>query len=485
MAAAGKSLTSRRPRASACSTSLGVQTPGSIGMPWPSTWSTTAGLNPGATRKDAPPAIAASACAVVRMVPAPTRIAGTRARIASIAATAASERKVISAQVSPPARSASATGTASSGRASVITGTTPAARRAAVRSISGQHAVEVRVVEQAAAEGGSVAVERPADALVERRLCPGPERVDDRASVEGVRKGQRSIVERDPAAGRGLIRLDRVDDVGDAERAAAEVVDGSTFERGACRPEEGLRRVVGELELVPAVEVDVVRAPGGRRDHRDGRLRRDTLVPSGTVHGVRPQPDARDPIVLPEDPRGLLVGDLVDAVMGGGEELRVRAEDRFLVMTLRAVDGRAARVDDALDAEAPGQLEDRDRAGDVHLGAPDWVRRAERELHRGQVDDPVDPVATRRGFEGRDVRDVRGHEADLVTLGVGQDQPEAIVSPAGGQDDDRDVLLHEVPDDPRTDAARAAGHEDALVGHGVPSLAPASSIPGTAQPTTS
>jgi len=88
-----------------------------------------------------------------------------------------------------------------------------------------------------------------------------------------------------------------------------------TPERGAGRPEEGLRRVVGELELVPAVEGDVVRTPGGSGDHGQRRLGRHALVATRAVHGVGPEPDARDPVALPVDPGALFVGELVDAVL--------------------------------------------------------------------------------------------------------------------------------------------------------------------------
>lgn len=95
-------------------TSVGVQTPGTIGTPCSSAKSTTAGAKPGVTMKPAPAASAASACARVTTVPAPTRMSGTDLAIASIAWAAEAVRKVISAQGSPASTRARASGTASS-----------------------------------------------------------------------------------------------------------------------------------------------------------------------------------------------------------------------------------------------------------------------------------------------------------------------------------------------------------------------------------
>src|SRR5664280_1205700 len=73
------------PRARFASISLGVATPGIIGIPSCRARSTTAGFVPGDTRNWAPAAIAARPWATLRTVPAPTSSEGTSVRRRSIA----------------------------------------------------------------------------------------------------------------------------------------------------------------------------------------------------------------------------------------------------------------------------------------------------------------------------------------------------------------------------------------------------------------
>ena len=122
-ASAGKNLRTDRPQASASVTSVGVQTPGTTGMPRSRAKSTTAGSKPGATMKLAPARTAASAWATDSTVPAPTRSSGTPVAMAAIAAAAASVRNVISAHGRPASTSVRASGTASSARGIATTGT--------------------------------------------------------------------------------------------------------------------------------------------------------------------------------------------------------------------------------------------------------------------------------------------------------------------------------------------------------------------------
>ncbi len=148
------------------------------------------------------------------------------------------------------------------------------------------------------------------------------------------------------AGGRGRHPLDRRDDLVHAELLPTQAVHGRTGQPGTGRRDERLGRIVGELELVRAAEVDVIRAAGRGRDHRQRRLRRHALVAARAVDQVRSKADARDAGSLPEDPRALLVGHLEHAVVRGREEFRVRAEHGLTVVTLRSVHRGAARVDE-------------------------------------------------------------------------------------------------------------------------------------------
>src|SRR5450432_591398 len=118
---AGKNLTTSMPNSSAARMSVGVATPGNTGTPAARHQVTTAALTPGDTMNDAPAVTASSACATVNTVPAPTSRSRSRAN-ASIAATAAGVRSVISMRDRSPARTAAPSGRAAAGSSSTTTG---------------------------------------------------------------------------------------------------------------------------------------------------------------------------------------------------------------------------------------------------------------------------------------------------------------------------------------------------------------------------
>ena len=131
---AGKNLTKSRPRAIACSISLGVCVPGVTGIPLSRQYFTTSGLRPGLTINLAPHSTARSTCSVVRTVPAPTRISGNSSTIFLITSAAAAVRNVTSAQGRPPSTSALARGAASFASSNTTTGTIPIFLNSALKS---------------------------------------------------------------------------------------------------------------------------------------------------------------------------------------------------------------------------------------------------------------------------------------------------------------------------------------------------------------
>src|SRR6185312_3317659 len=105
--------------------------------------------------------------------------------------------------------------------------------------------------------------------------------------------------------------------------------------RRARRLHEGTRDVGCVVELRPAAERDAVLLAADGCIDRERRAGGHALVAAGAVDAERPQPDAGDAVVLPVDPPGALVRQLVDAVE------RARVELAVLV-----VYGRGARVGD-------------------------------------------------------------------------------------------------------------------------------------------
>ena len=85
----------------------------------------TSGSKPGATMKDAPAAIARSACSVVSTVPAPSSISGISSWILRMHSSAHAVRKVTSAAGRPPSARALHRGRASSTLLKAITGIMP------------------------------------------------------------------------------------------------------------------------------------------------------------------------------------------------------------------------------------------------------------------------------------------------------------------------------------------------------------------------
>ena len=122
---AGKNLTTSNPSSIACSISLGVTTPGVTGIFFSRQYFTTFGFSPGLTMNLAPAETARSTCSVVRTVPAPTTMSGYSDVMMRIDSSAASVRKVTSAQARPPSQSAFARGAASFASSSTTTGTIP------------------------------------------------------------------------------------------------------------------------------------------------------------------------------------------------------------------------------------------------------------------------------------------------------------------------------------------------------------------------
>ena len=123
-ASAGKNFMIVTPRASACSISVGVMTPGMNGSPSRPASFTTSGFRPGATPKATPASLARRRFSTPRTVPAPSMSAGRSRAIRAITSPAAAVRKVISATGRPPSIRASASGSAASTESMAITGTT-------------------------------------------------------------------------------------------------------------------------------------------------------------------------------------------------------------------------------------------------------------------------------------------------------------------------------------------------------------------------
>ena len=122
---AGKNFTTSSPNSIAFAISLGVTTPGVIGIFFSMQYVTIFGSSPGLTMNSAPAAMARSTCSVVRTVPAPTTISGNSVFMMRIDSSAASVRKVTSAHARPPSQSALARGAAFAASSSTTTGTIP------------------------------------------------------------------------------------------------------------------------------------------------------------------------------------------------------------------------------------------------------------------------------------------------------------------------------------------------------------------------
>ena len=125
MASAGKNLTTSRPYSSACCISVGVSTPGIIGMDLPMQYSTTFTLKPGETIKRAPASITLLASATVSTVPAPTSMSGKNFTMRSTTCTAVCVRRVTSITGKPFSLSVCASGTALFSSSTMATGRIP------------------------------------------------------------------------------------------------------------------------------------------------------------------------------------------------------------------------------------------------------------------------------------------------------------------------------------------------------------------------
>ena len=120
------------------------------------------------------------------------------------------------------------------------------------------------------------------------------------------------IVESDLCAGHEL--FDRGDDFGHRDVRTSEVEDRGTVRRRPRGRDEGSRDIRGVLELCSASERDVVRLPRDRGGDRLGGTCGHTLVTPGPVDDEGAKAQARESVVLPEDPGDALGRDLVDAV---------------------------------------------------------------------------------------------------------------------------------------------------------------------------
>ena len=145
LSSAGKNFITLHPCSNASSISVGVHTPGANESPASRAAVTTRGFIPGATPNAAPAALASRTCSTVRIVPAPTIISGTSARIRRKASIATGVRSVNSTQSTPPASNALATGTAASTDSKINTANTPLASNRLTKDSSNMPATMNRI----------------------------------------------------------------------------------------------------------------------------------------------------------------------------------------------------------------------------------------------------------------------------------------------------------------------------------------------------
>ena len=110
----------------------------------------------------------------------------------------------------------------------------------------------------------------------------------------------------------------------------------------------------------------------------------------------------------------------------------------------------------------PDRLEYVDRADHVDHGPERRVRRAERELQAGQVDQVGDAAVGHQGGHVAAAGHVEfGEFEPVVGLSLG-DEPETaqVRAQVGGHD--RHALVEQQPQRPRADAARGAGDQEPL-----------------------
>ena len=121
--AAGKNFATGSPWFTTIISSVGVHTPGRIGILFSQQYVVTSSEYPGVTMNFAPHSIACLHCSTFTTVPAPTSISGKASLIALIESAAAAVRKVTSATGSPPSIKACPKGSASFASSRTTTGT--------------------------------------------------------------------------------------------------------------------------------------------------------------------------------------------------------------------------------------------------------------------------------------------------------------------------------------------------------------------------
>ena len=130
-------------------------------------------------------------------------------------------------------------------------------------------------------------------------------------------------------------------------------------------------------------------------------------------------------MLVPVDPRGVLVGDLVDAVVCRREPGRVVFDRAGRIELGRAEDGRGGGVDDALHPPLarPGRLEDVRGADDVDQGALRRVLATERDLPGREMDDAAGRVVAYDADQGVTIGNVAAHDRDPARDVVARDHP--------------------------------------------------------------
>src|SRR3712207_4862314 len=240
--------------------------------------------------------------------------------------------------------------------------------------------------------------------------------------------------------------LDRRNDLVDADHVAAQVVDECAAYVGESRADKRLGDVGRVLEIEPASERNVIGDAERGRLHRMRRRRGESLVAPRPEHRPGAQPDGRLAVVLPEDPRRLLVRDLEDAVQ----------RRRTKLTAARAVDRRRARVGDAADPAAglTRRLEHPDRPHHVHGRSSDRVGGNERDLQCGEMDDARYLLLLDQPREEAVLDDGPADERHLLQTVVVENAPEAGMVGRDGECDAPLAPLDEPPDRPDRKSTR-------------------------------
>jgi hypothetical protein len=126
--------------------------------------------------------------------------------------------------------------------------------------------------------------------------------------------------------------------------------------------DEPRRRVGRVLELSASAERDFVPLAARGGDHRERRSGGHPVVAPRAIDDVRPQAHAGDPVVSPVDPRGPLVGLLVNAVVIDRMTVGVLGHEHAVGPV---VDRGRARIRQPLEPPALDRIEHVDGADDV------------------------------------------------------------------------------------------------------------------------